>query len=340
MKRSLFLHPELLSRLVFLRDPDGGHRVHAVAGDKARPAGPEELIRQLFALSLVHHYAYPEASLRFELPVQMGRERKRADIAVTDPTGRVYCIVEVKQQIDGDAFEQLRSYVAITGAEYGVLVSVDELRCFRHAGAATLVELDDLPVYGVDSARVLASSTPPSTGVPTRAGMDVASEVKDLQRIDRKSIACTVQGRKVVLRLSDFVSLTKFRRRLLDEGIHLRSAPKRDDWSVFVSAQLQAAPMPKIPEKRPVPVRDVWHDKVVSWCADKDEVRIPEVLAQAAGVSIERHSNLLLGRVRKILRSEGWGTQVAWRGGKALRVWRRHWRPDESAVVGEHQTEE
>src|SRR5258706_12882607 len=45
---------------------------------------PEEVVRQLYVNKLITSYGYPKKRIRFEHPVQFGRELKSADIVVFD----------------------------------------------------------------------------------------------------------------------------------------------------------------------------------------------------------------------------------------------------------------
>ena len=84
---------------------------------------PEELIRQLYAARLLgDRYRYPLNRVRFEYPVNFGRERKRADIVILDKDrpDTPYIIVEVKKPKLQDGKDQLRSYCNATGAPIAV----------------------------------------------------------------------------------------------------------------------------------------------------------------------------------------------------------------------------
>ena len=83
----------MLSRLIFSVREGGSHYVQATARQNARRALPEEIIRQLFVLSLLHDYKYPEDRIRLEWQIQIGRERKRADIVVLDENGSVLEVI-------------------------------------------------------------------------------------------------------------------------------------------------------------------------------------------------------------------------------------------------------
>jgi len=83
---------------------------------------PEETVRQLYASKLIKDYSYPKQRIKFEHPVQFGRQTKSADIVVFDkdrPTVE-YIIVELKKPKLKDGKEQLKSYCNATGAPIGV----------------------------------------------------------------------------------------------------------------------------------------------------------------------------------------------------------------------------
>ncbi|PIP82130.1 MAG: hypothetical protein CO113_09765 [Elusimicrobia bacterium CG_4_9_14_3_um_filter_62_55] len=144
--RHLFLSPELLSRLRFTQPEEGVYYVQSVPSQKPRRALPEEIIRQLLILSLIHQYCYPENRIKVEFPAQMGRTKKRADVVVVGERDKAHLIIEVKQKIDQDALDQLRSYLMVTGASYGAAVSAHEFICLKSEGGNSDRELADLPL--------------------------------------------------------------------------------------------------------------------------------------------------------------------------------------------------
>lgn len=87
--------------------------------DKEKQAKKEEVIRQLWLLTLIDTYRYPKSRLQIEFPITFGRDSsKRADIMVMDadsPT-TAYIVIEVKAAKLKDGKEQLRSYTHATGA--------------------------------------------------------------------------------------------------------------------------------------------------------------------------------------------------------------------------------
>lgn len=83
---------------------------------------PEEIVRQLYARTLIEDYGYPEKRIAFEFPVYFGREAKRADIVIRDKQdfNVAYIVVEVKKPKAKDGRDQLKSYTHSTGASMAV----------------------------------------------------------------------------------------------------------------------------------------------------------------------------------------------------------------------------
>ncbi len=45
---------------------------------------PEEVVSQLYTAKLINYYGYSKKKIRFEHPVQFGRQKKSSDIVVFD----------------------------------------------------------------------------------------------------------------------------------------------------------------------------------------------------------------------------------------------------------------
>lgn len=97
-------------------------KVQCIVRNKEVKLTPEETIRQLYAYKLVTGYNYPIKQLRFEFPIYLGREAKRADIVVLDKDDNhtAYIIVEIKKLKAKDGKEQLKSYCHGTGAPMAI----------------------------------------------------------------------------------------------------------------------------------------------------------------------------------------------------------------------------
>jgi hypothetical protein len=153
----------MLSRLIF-SVPDGeNYYVQATAKQNARRALPEEIIRQLFVLSLLHDYKYPEDRIHLERKIQVGRERKRADIVVLDENGNVLVIIEIKVETDQHSMAQLKSYMALTDAQYGMLVSASVMQCQMRSDRGVFSAIRDIPLFDVASHLLQSNRVPEQT---------------------------------------------------------------------------------------------------------------------------------------------------------------------------------
>ena len=83
---------------------------------------PEEIVRQLFLISLHQDYGYAYSRMQVEFIVHFGTQKKRADIVVMDkiqPTVP-YIVIEVKKPKLKEGKEQLKSYCNSTGATMAI----------------------------------------------------------------------------------------------------------------------------------------------------------------------------------------------------------------------------
>ena len=108
---------------------------------------PEELIRQLYTTRLLNHYRYPQDRIRFEYPINFGRERKRADIVILDRdrTDTPYIIIEVKKPRLQDGKEQLRSYCNATGAPIAVWTNGQQISHYHRKDPNFFEDISDIP---------------------------------------------------------------------------------------------------------------------------------------------------------------------------------------------------
>lgn len=115
---------ELESRIIVKVNKKGKNEgfVKCCIRDKDIKLTPEEVVRQLYAETLIQDYGYPRERLAFEFPVHFGREVKRADIVIRDKDdfNVAYIVVEVKKPKAKDGREQLKSYTHSTGATMAV----------------------------------------------------------------------------------------------------------------------------------------------------------------------------------------------------------------------------
>ncbi len=121
--------------------------VDCIIREKEVQLKPEEVVRQLYTKKLIDKYGYPKNRIRFEHPVQFGRETKAADIAVFDkhrPTVE-YIIVEVKKPKLKDGKEQLRSYCNATGAPIGVWTNGRQISHYNRKDPNFFNDITDIP---------------------------------------------------------------------------------------------------------------------------------------------------------------------------------------------------
>lgn len=119
---TIFPQAELDALELYLRR--GKPYLTCAATDKARPATPEEIVRQLYIRRLINQYGYPKDRIAVEKSVYFGStvHEKAADIVVHDgdDPDTAYIIVEVKKPKRKDGIEQLKSYCNAEGSPIGV----------------------------------------------------------------------------------------------------------------------------------------------------------------------------------------------------------------------------
>jgi type I restriction enzyme M protein len=94
--------------------------------------GPEEIVRQLYVMTLTQDLGYPLSRIQLEYPVQTGSSSKRADIVIFEasrPT-QPYIIVELKEPNSKEGRRQLESYCKFEGASVGVWCNGNEVDYF------------------------------------------------------------------------------------------------------------------------------------------------------------------------------------------------------------------
>ena len=131
--------------------------IKCVVRDKDVQLKPEELIRQLYATRLLNQYQYPKNRLRFEHPVNFGREKKSADIVIFE-NGRPdtpFIIVEVKKPKLLDGKSQLRSYCNATGAPIGVWTNGQQISHYRRKDPNYFEDISDIPIANETLANIL-----------------------------------------------------------------------------------------------------------------------------------------------------------------------------------------
>ncbi len=108
---------------------------------------PEEVVRQLFIMTLAKEYGYPKNRIQAEYPVHFGREVKRADIAILDKDrpNTPYIIAEIKKPKEREGKSQLKSYTNATGAPMAVWCNGREKICYHRKDPNYFEEIRDIP---------------------------------------------------------------------------------------------------------------------------------------------------------------------------------------------------
>jgi hypothetical protein len=257
----LFLRPELLSRLIF-SVPDGrNYYVQATAQQKARRALPEAIIRQLFVLSLLHDYKYPEDRIQLEWKIQVGGGRIRADIVVLDEEGSVLVIIEIKVETDQHSMAQLKSYMALTGAKYGALISASKRECQMRSDRGVFSAIRDIPIFDVTSlpltdilpGTTTADSAFPNDGqIPPEGTAKATQEfplkqligIEQFERVSNTVANITIKGITLRLPIEEIDSYKKLRMQFMQKGLVLVPRVRQDEWFALFSHLLESNPVP------------------------------------------------------------------------------------------------
>jgi type I restriction enzyme M protein len=120
---------------------------------KLRNDTPEENVRQRMARAIVEEYGYSVADLELERTIQLGTQKKRADIVIfanaqAHKNENIIVIVEAKRESvkpthADQGINQLVSYLAATpNAEYGLWVG-SEIRALRKEEKAGQLNLSN-----------------------------------------------------------------------------------------------------------------------------------------------------------------------------------------------------
>ncbi|WP_029540895.1 N-6 DNA methylase [Selenomonas sp. AB3002] len=108
---------------------------------------PEEIVRQLYLDELQETYAYPLSRIQVEYVVNIGRDKKRADIAIMDKDrpNTPYIIIECKEPTLKDGKEQLKSYCNATGAPIGVWTNGNKISYYNRKDPNYFEDIPNLP---------------------------------------------------------------------------------------------------------------------------------------------------------------------------------------------------
>lgn len=315
--KHLLLRPEILSRLIFSVSDGSSFYVQATETQRARRALPEEIVRQTFILSLLHDYQYPEDRIRLEWPVQMGREKKRADIVVLDKDGNAFIIIEVKVEIDQHTIGQLKSYMAITGAKYGAVVSATEMQSIKMLSHSEVVGVKDLPlflerinlldenkkeeeVFSLEERASLIENKDNSIksidyGVAEKAKKAPPApptiEIEGFKRETRTFAVITIKGHSLRLPMAQIDDYKKLRKHFLEDGVALDPRIKQAQWFEQFSQILAESPL--VEEISPSKI-DPWENRIKDWLKlrldnlkddEKSELTLKEILHEVLGTA-------------------------------------------------------
>jgi len=108
---------------------------------------PEEVVRQLFLISLHKDYNYPYNRMQIEFAVHFGREVKRADIVIMDKINPTvpYIVIEVKKPKLKDGKEQLKSYCNSTGATMAIWSNGEQTIYYHRKDPNYFEPIPDIP---------------------------------------------------------------------------------------------------------------------------------------------------------------------------------------------------
>lgn len=134
---------------IFLKDVRGRETpyITCLSREKDIKLTPEEAVRQLYLRVLHFEYGYPLDRIQLEYSVSFGREKKRADIAITDKDDprSIYLLVELKKPKLKDGKEQLKSYCNATGAPIGVWTNGESISYYHRKDPNYFEDLPGIP---------------------------------------------------------------------------------------------------------------------------------------------------------------------------------------------------
>ncbi len=139
---------QLESKIVY-RDAKGGAKpyVECLVRKKDVYLTPEEIVRQLYLMTLNEEFGYPYERMQVEYPVAFGRQTKRADIVIFDKdhTTSVYIMVELKKPKLKDGKDQLKSYCHATGAPIGVWTNGESISFYNRRDPNYFKDIPRIP---------------------------------------------------------------------------------------------------------------------------------------------------------------------------------------------------
>ena len=254
--KHILLRPEILSRLIFESSETGKYYVRSTNAHKARRALPEEIIRQLFVLSLIHDYQYPEKVINLEWPIQVGREKKRADVVILNDNQEPSIIIEIKVALEQDAMGQLQSYMALTGAKYGAIVTATEMICVKMDGPRNVRTIKDIPTFQAkDEVSLINTEAEQNPNPLSPLSRQIEKLPEDTQhptpiKIERfewdghKNVRITIENQTLKLPYAGMDSYKKVRKEFFAAGVVLDPRIKEFQWNDLLRNQLKDNPRP------------------------------------------------------------------------------------------------
>ncbi|MCY4080139.1 MAG: N-6 DNA methylase [Caldilineaceae bacterium] len=121
--------------------------VRCILRNKDVQLKPDEVVRQLYADRLINHYGYQHKRLAFEHAINIGRQKKKADIVIfdKDKPDTEFMIIELKRSKLLDGKNQLRSYCNATGAPIGVWTNGQQISRYHRKAPNYFEEISDIP---------------------------------------------------------------------------------------------------------------------------------------------------------------------------------------------------
>lgn len=146
---SIFEDSEIQDLEKNIFEKKGKPYIKCYVSEVERPLKPEEIVRQLFARRLIHHYYYPKKRLSVEKGVYFGStiSDKRADIVVSHKDNdQPYIIVETKKPTRKDGEEQLKSYCNAEGSPIGIWTNGDQIEIWHRERPNNFISISEIPM--------------------------------------------------------------------------------------------------------------------------------------------------------------------------------------------------
>lgn len=211
----LALNPDIISQLRF-SNAGGSLYVQVLEADKPRRATPEEVMRQITVAALLAQFGYPKHLVACEVVIQIGINRPRADIVVSNENGSTHIVLEVKAYHPKDAKHQLSSYMVASGAKFGAVVLRDKTECFTLENDRLLKPTPSLPNFGaadpIFSQSIIQRS--PNDGLAIHP-------LDSIQRTSKTHLLLCAHGESVQMTNVDAATLSKVQKAFLQAGTPL-----------------------------------------------------------------------------------------------------------------------